>query len=135
MGSNIDKPVIYLAGPINGCSDSEASNWRKKAVELLGDFAIFSDPMERDYRGSEGENAKKIVAEDLESVCGASALLVNPWKPSVGTAMEVMYASSVLNRPVVIVANDSLSPWYVANSTHVAASMEDAADWLRELFG
>ena len=46
---------IYLAGPINGCSDSEAITWRQWfKEESLRDIEVdFIDPMKRDYRGKE----------------------------------------------------------------------------------
>ena len=44
------KYTIYLAGPMAGCSDSEANDWRDYVTEKLqNDFNILS-PMRRDYR-------------------------------------------------------------------------------------
>ena len=39
---------VYLCGPINGCTDTEAKNWREAVKEH---FPASVDPMKRDYRG------------------------------------------------------------------------------------
>lgn len=48
---------VYLAGPINGCTDAEAKNWRE---ELKTHFPNAIDPMKRDYRGVERMAYRKI---------------------------------------------------------------------------
>lgn len=133
-GWRVSKAVVYLAGPINGCTDRQANEWRAIAKNLLADFADVSDPMERDYRGSEEDNAQRIVDDDLRAIAYCNAIMVNPWRPSVGTAMETIYAYRELRRHVVVVRHDGLSPWFVANSHHVADSLPDAIAYLREHF-
>ena len=43
--------TIYLCGGINKLSDSEATDWRQAAKDVLGRKYLFLDPMSRDYRG------------------------------------------------------------------------------------
>ena len=82
---------VYLAGPIFQCKDHECIDWRKEARRKLGGFEII-DPMERDYRGSTDENYKRIVEVDKALIDKCDILLVNHFKPSVGTSMEILYA-------------------------------------------
>ena len=44
------KLTIYLAGPINGCSDDECNNWRDSFIKKMDGDYEFRNPMMRDYR-------------------------------------------------------------------------------------
>ena len=121
---------VYLCGPINGCTDAECMDWRAFAKEHLADTL---DPMVRDYRGRELEPgiAKEIVENDKLDVEASDIILVNYVKPSVGTAMEVLYAWEH-GKPIIIVcAPDTvLSPWLIYHSTKIVHSMRDACEWI-----
>ena len=109
---------FYLAGPINGCTDDEAVNWRERSKVLLG-YVNCVDPMVRDYRGKEDSHYREIVLKDLEDIDGCDVVLANCWTPSVGTSMELWYAHSNGIPIVAIVPEDApVSPWirYVASS-------------------
>lgn len=112
--------AIYLCGPINGRTDSDAKNWREIVKERWPGRCL--DPMNRDYRGRELEPgiAAEIVAGDIEDIQASDAILVFFDKPSVGTSMEVFYAKHVLGKPVVVIdASDKpLSPWLIHHSDH-----------------
>lgn len=122
---------VYLGGPINGCTDEEASGWRGEAMLLLesgGHVAI--DPMVRDYRGREMEPgiAAEIVESDKADIDGADVLLMNCPKPSVGTSMEILYGATQGKRVVSVIPDDSTpSPWLVYHSTVVARGSVIAA--------
>lgn len=50
--------IIYLAGPINGCTDAQANDWRTEAKRIAAERGhTCLDPMARDYRGRESEAA------------------------------------------------------------------------------
>lgn len=113
--------MIYLAGPINGCTDDEANSWRDLAKREFG-AANCLDPMRRDYRGVELENVDEIVHGDLADIDMSSVVLANCWSPSYGTAMELWYAHTEY-KPVVVMSPPDMpvSPWlaYVASKvTH-----------------
>src|SRR4030042_2434090 len=79
--------IIYLCGPINGCTDEECKDWREFAkLKLL--YPVL-DPMRRDYRGIEVDCSSEIVEGDKFDLDSSSHLLVNYEKPSVGTSMEI----------------------------------------------
>lgn len=115
---------IYLAGPINGCTDEEANGWRSKVKELHSDVL---DPMARDYRGKEAESVNDIVEGDKNDIEACDGVLVWYEKPSVGTSMEILYAWEH-SRIVVIVdrSEKPLSPWLVYHSDDQVKTIEDA---------
>jgi nucleoside 2-deoxyribosyltransferase len=104
--------LIYLAGPINGRTDSDCKDWREYAKSRWGGPTL--DPMSRDYRGREQEPgiAREIVEGDKEDIDRAKGLLVYYDQPSVGTSMEVLYAWQ-MGKPVVVVNTSGrpASPW------------------------
>jgi nucleoside 2-deoxyribosyltransferase len=122
---------VYLCGPINGCTDSEATIWRE-IVKL--DFPNAIDPMVRDYRGREHEDYREIVDLDKRDVRNADAILVNYSKPSVGTSMEVFYAWT-LGKPVIVwcSADAVISPWLRYHSTAIVHTLDGAREKLRQL--
>jgi nucleoside 2-deoxyribosyltransferase len=123
--------TLYLAGPINGCTDSEALDWRNAATQALSESYKIKSPMDRDYRGREDDNVDAIVYGDLRDIRDADVLLVNAERPSWGTAMETFYAHRE-KRYVVVVCPGSVSPWLRFHSAVVCASWDEAFAHLRE---
>lgn len=122
---------VYLCGPINGCTDSECKDWRSEALKQ---FPNAIDPMVRDCRGREDECVKEIVELDKLDVLNADAILVNYDRPSVGTAMEILYAW-MHHKPVVVVAAQGtrISPWLRYHSTVIVHSFSEAFILLNNL--
>lgn len=119
-------PKIYLAGPINGLSYEEATNWRKDAQRYLQDFGItgvspmrakeflsdhkdigiteFSEPLASDAG---------IVARDRFDVQNADLMLVNllgATKVSCGTPCEYGWADA-FGVPIITVMEESGNPY------------------------
>jgi nucleoside 2-deoxyribosyltransferase len=127
---------VYLAGPINGCTDEQAKGWREEARELLekSGHEVF-DPMVRDYRGRELEPgiAAEIVEQDKNDIRACGGMLVYYERPSVGTSMEVFFADD--EGKVVIVVDKSgkpLSPWLTYHSMAQVGSIESAVALFNE---
>lgn len=120
----------YLCGPINGCTDSEAKDWRE-AVKAI--FPESIDPMKRDYRGRETEDYREIVDLDKRDIRNADVVLVNYDKPSVGTSMEIMYAWE-RGIPIIvwIRTDERVSPWLRYHSTAFVSSLADVEAKLSE---
>lgn len=128
--------VTYLCGPINGCNDSEAKDWREYVKSQL---PAIVDPMVRDYRGREMEPGidRAIVLQDKADVDGVDILLVNYVKPSVGTAMEILYAWE-RRKAIYLVADPAgppLSPWLTYHATRIFGSLTEAVAAIRALPG
>lgn len=122
---------VYLCGPINGCTDEEAKDWREAAKKRLPDTL---DPMVRDYRGKEAESYREIVDLDKRDVEMSDLILVNYDKPSVGTSMEVFFAWTK-GKPVVVVCRPEtvISPWLRYHSTKIVHSFDEAFSWIEAL--
>jgi nucleoside 2-deoxyribosyltransferase len=119
---------IYLAGPINGCTDSEATSWRYAVKQLHSDVL---DPMVRDYRGRESDNIKEIVEGDKADIDSCDGMIVWFERPSVGTSMEVLYAYD-RGIPVVVINRSfaAISPWLLYHSKCIVGSIPDALNIL-----
>ena len=122
---------VYLCGPINGCTDAEAKDWREAAKLRLPDTL---DPMRRDYRGKEDENVNEIVEGDIQDIIDSDVLLVNAPAASWGTAMEIHEAFR-LKKVVIVVIPDGarISPWLRYHSTKIFHSYEHAYKWIERI--
>lgn len=123
---------VYLGGPINGCTDEEATGWREAVKEILDERGIdWLDPMVRDYRGREMEPgiASEIVENDKADIRECDVLLMNCPAPSVGTSMEIFYGWTLAKLIIAVVPGDrDPSPWIVYHASLVhAGSVSDAA--------
>jgi nucleoside 2-deoxyribosyltransferase len=115
---------IYLAGPINNCTDEECRGWREKAKALLVGHSCI-DPMIRDYRGQENENIRSIVEDDKADIDSCWAVLAMCPRPSVGTSMEILYAWE-RHKAVYVIAKGNISPWLKYHSIAIFPALEDA---------
>jgi nucleoside 2-deoxyribosyltransferase len=119
---------VYLCGSINGKTDAECRAWRDAAAELLRNLGHEPvDPMVRDYRGREAQNAHDIVDGDLADIRSCDAVIVKADAPSWGTAMEVLYAAREARVPVVAYgAPENPSPWLLVHARAFAATVDQA---------
>src|SRR5476649_2412160 len=120
---------IYLCGPIMDCKPAETKDWRARAKERLAGRFILLDPMRRSFRDNEIDSANEIVEFDLQDIRDADLLLVNYSKPSVGTSMEVFYASHDLGKFVIAFSPlefKDCSPWMVRFTTKITRDLDAA---------
>lgn len=128
---------IYLSGPIMDEHEGEARKWREVARKLLEPHFLILDPMRRNFKDREVDSANEIVEFDLQDVRDADILLVNYNKPSIGTSMEVFYASHNLGKFVISFSPftyKDCSPWMVRYSTKITSSLEDGVKYILENF-
>ena len=137
MKNEAGRQKIYLCGPIMDEHEGQARAWRETAKKLLGKNFILLDPMRRNFKDREVDSANEIVEFDLQDVRNADIILVNYNKNSIGTAMEVFYASHDLNKFVIAFTpftfKDS-NPWMVRFCTKLLPSLESACAYIREHF-
>lgn len=121
---------VYLAGPINGCTDEECRGWREEAKRRLEHLCDVIDPMDFDCRGLEGEKYREIIKNDLGRLNESDIVLVNATSPSWGTAMEIVYAG-LAGKPVFAFCGhsvDSISPWLRGHCASVYETARQACD-------
>ena len=103
-----------------------AREWRECAKSLLAGRYRLLDPMRRKFVDREVDSANEIVEFDLLDVRNADIILVNYSRPSIGTSMEVFYASHVLGKFVVAFSPyeyRECSPWSVRYCTKILGSL------------
>ena len=129
--------TVYLSGPIMDEHEGIARKWRDVAKSLLsGDFRLL-DPMRRSFRDQEVDSANEIVEFDLQDIRDADIILINYSKPSIGTSMEVFYASHDLGKFVVAFSPflfKDCSPWMVRFCTKILPTLEDACSYIKTQF-
>ena len=128
---------IYLCGPIMDENEGTARTWRELALAKLSPNFIMLDPMRRDFKDREVDSANEIVEFDLQDVREADIVLVNYNKPSVGTSMEVFYASHDLGKFVVAFSPfefKDCNPWMVRFCTKILPSLEDSIEYINKHF-
>ena len=130
--------TIYLSGPIMDEHDGVAREWREQAKKLLEKKFRLLDPMRRAFRDREVDSANEIVEFDLQDVRDADIILVNYSKPSIGTSMEIFYASHDLGKFVVAFSPFTFkdcSPWIVKYCTKILPDLEGACNYIETHFG
>ena len=131
------KKKIYLSGPIMDEHEGHARAWREHAKKLLGHDFTLLDPMRRNFKDREVDSANEIVEFDLQDVREADIILVNYNKASIGTAMEIFYASHDLKKFVVGFSPFTFkdcSPWMVRFCTKILPDLESACAYIKDHF-
>jgi hypothetical protein len=133
--------TIYMAGPINGCTDDEAHGWRDGFMKNLRPYGYdFRDPMVRDYRGREDECVNEIVEFDKEDIDKSDIFVAYCWQVSWGTGMEIHYAWGLNHTPDTLVGPEILlvvpdgariSPWLRYHSDRIFGSLEELQSHLK----
>lgn len=129
--------TIYLSGPIMDEHEGTAREWRESAKQLFAGKYRLLDPMRRKFVDREVDSANEIVEFDLLDVRNADIILVNYSRPSIGTSMEVFYASHVLGKFVVAFSPyeyRECSPWMVRYCTKILGSLEEAVEYITTHF-
>ncbi len=129
--------TVYLAGPIHGKSDSEAIDWRKASERALHRLGYMTrNPMDRDYRGREGEEGIKdlIVEGDKEDIENSDIILAYIPDPSAGTSMEILFGNTKGLLIIAIVPDlEKASPWIHYHTDELYTTFEEAYASLKRL--
>lgn len=129
--------IIYLSGPIMDEHFGHAREWRESAKKNLNKEFRSLDPMRRKFVDRTVDSSNEIVEFDLQDIRDADIILVNYNKASIGTSMEIFYASHDLGKFVVAFSPfefKDCSPWMVRYCTKILASLEDACEYINTHF-
>ena len=119
------------------CTGDESIEWRSVTKTRLSDKFTILDPMRRNFRDREIDSANEIVDFDLQDVRDADILLVNYTKVSIGTSMEVFYASHDLGKFVIAFSPypyQDMSPWMVRHCTKILPDLNEALAYIERHF-
>lgn len=144
---------IYLAGPIAGCTEAEANDWRHDFAlqlaagsdgQIVGISPLRCEPVvgeryELNYADPKFGIAGAIAAKndlDTRSCDLVLAYLPRSIRPSYGTIIELAWARAH-NKPVVLVTDDPYireHPLVSYCSSWVLADLEDAMEVILGVF-
>lgn len=117
----MNKPTIYLAGPITGTTYGECTDWRDYVTtELEPDIISFSPMRHKSYLSGETQigdsyehtvlsSQRGIFARDSYDCSRVDALFVNllgATRVSIGTVMEIAWGWSY-RKPIILIMEDA----------------------------
>lgn len=135
----MNQPTVYLAGPINGCTEGQAKDWRQYVADELAIFGvraisplrcepIIGERYKANYSDPKFGVARAIRAKNVFDVRNCTltfaylpALMEGVTHQSYGTLLEIGWAH-IIGKPVILVSND---PEVVAHPVINASS-----DWV-----
>lgn len=125
---------LYLCGPMDGCTQQQAEEWRLRSEIMLSPYYDILTPMVRDlFRDGYVRDIHEplIVEGDKNDIDACDVVLAHLWKPSFGSPMEIIYAH-MMNKLVISVVPEPipLSPWVTYHSKHTYRSLTQAHAYL-----
>lgn len=138
---------IYLAGPITGCTDGEANDWRSKmeadleSMGFVGVSPLRCEPIvgnvyQPEYDDNQFGHPQVIAAKNKEDVrrCDLTfAYLPAEHPASVGTLQEIGWAAG-MDKPIILLTDND----YVRNNAVIKATVpwrftEAEGGWCKSL--
>ena len=142
MLSSLAHRTVYLAGPIDGCTHEEMTEWREEAKEYLFPIHCFN-PCNRHFDMSRGNNdsiSKQVVTLDKAEIAASDALLVWYNQPAAGskmtgTTMEIIYAFE-RGKLVVLVSHEPIISSWIDYHTHIKCNtLKQGSQFILDFYG
>lgn len=130
------KKYVYLAGPLEGCKESEIQSWRVNARLGFLDGIVGINPNRID-----NETAEAIIIQNYTDAQSCDAILaylpkeINDRRASYGTVFEIAWGYS-MQKPVIIVSDDDYvhsHPVLKRAGVHFD-HLNDAVKYINQLF-
>ena len=99
--------TVFLAGPVNGCNETQKRRWREELKAKAGREFLILDPMDDPLKST---SVHELVDKDLQSIQSADAVLAYMWKESIGTAIGIVLARTTGRIVVVVDPNHLENP-------------------------
>ena len=123
------KIKLYLAGTIY--TDEPGKSWKQRFIqELDSSLYEFFDP------DPVNEPESYMVARDKAEITNCDIFVAYIERPSFGTAMEIMYASMLQTKPILIInPNTSLfnDLWVSYHAHLICLDVKDCADHIKTM--
>jgi len=119
-----DELVIYLCGPMDGCTVEEMTGWREALKKEYRDIR-WLDPCRRTYKPQQW---RQLVEEDIADIDQSDFVICYYWKAGTGSAMELAYSHYEAKVPTIVVVPDfkKVSPWTRYHADYLVESFDDA---------
>ena len=144
------KDYVYLAGPMEDCTQSHMKDWRDRATRYLENSDIATlDPTRRVSFHNQlikhlqdvtktMNTCKRIFKQDLHDIASSRVVLADVRRSSgrgTGTSMELMFAH-MKNKIIILWANegDFIHPFYEAMATEKHYTLDDAVEAVKEYY-
>ena len=144
------KEYVYLAGPMEDCSETHMKGWREYMRFELEDSGIKClDPTRRvSFHDQLGEHiqditkttniCKRIFKQDLQDIANSRIVVADVRRGSgrgTGTSMELMFAHTK-NKIIILWAdeNDFVHPFYEAMATEKHYKLSDVLTAVEEYY-
>ena len=148
------KQTVYLAGPIMGCTRTEANDWRIEFARQLADNDIrgvsplrceplIGERYSMEYADPKFGTARAIGAKNMFDVRQCTMTLAYIPMPdigqfhSLGTISELAWAA-ILGKPTILVSNDAFildHPVLGANAGWLLENLDDALEVIVGVLG
>ena len=136
------KKLVYLAGPIEKCSDKEISQWRLECSNAFLENIITINPYRAESDSDSSETKKRILMKNYMDTKSCDLILaylpkeINDRRPSYGTVFEIAWGYS-LQKPVIIVSDDDEVHNHplLATAGALFYNFTDAIDYINILLG
>lgn len=128
---------IYLAGPLKDCTWEQKTEWRESFKRRFAGLFEFFDPMEfegiAECTQTPKEMGEKLVKMDVSYISKSDIIVANMWKLSIGTIMELVYASIEQKTIFVICSKQFESLWLLAHATKVFRTIDQVFEELEKI--
>ena len=149
------KKYIYLAGPIAGLTEEEATTWRNDVDLMLPDNIVGISPLrceplrpgmvytddgatDKMWSDPRAINAKNwLDTESSDLVLAYLPKQMNDRRPSIGTIIEIGWTLG-LKKPLIVVSDDNQMldhPLIECNAAWRLKELDDAVEVILGLFG
>lgn len=151
----MNRPSVYLCGPINGRSFTDAEGWRTAAERLLApEFGVLNPLRGKENKHTaanaatssyttqaahENFTSREVVDRDLMDIRRCRAVIRYYDAPSEGSPMEAFYATHVCGIPVVVInatqrPDAELSLWLHHHAVRIVPTLDEAVAYLKKLW-
>ena len=120
---------LYLAG--TNYYEEPDKSWKKNLLDLLSpDIYSFYDPNPTLHP------ELYCVPRDKAEITNCDIFIAYIQNPSIGTSMEIMFASLLNTKPIIIInPNDNITGnlWIEAHAHYICGSIEEAAEAIKTM--
>lgn len=156
--------TVYLAGPIAGCTDGEANDWRRLIIEQLRPYGVIGisplrcEPLHGKTYASAVDFLPDAKRERVDERFGTARAIasknkfdvhtcdmglfylpraLNEKRPSYGTVIELAW-TSMIQKPTILVTDDpnvSSHPVVGACASWILPTLDEAVDVITGILG